>query len=144
MKYLVILLLSILVSCNNETIIDSTRLFTQLETYEVNIIVNNQSENIIFETDSLILYYKDKDICKTFNTKNYYLDSVVLKGKLYTSYYTLYDGNIHIPIEKCMYDSINYIDVILYDECPWYSDSGNKILRSIQFGDADVADWIIK
>ncbi len=30
---------------------------------------------------------------------------------------------------------------MLYDGCPWYSDQGTKILKSIQFGDTTVEDW---
>lgn len=145
MKTLIILLLCILISCNSETVLYEYTpevLSTQPETHEVNIVVDNQAENVIFETNSVILYYRDIDICKTFNTYDYYLDSVILNGKIYTPHYTIYNGNIHIPIKKGIPDSINYIDVLLYDGCPWYSDSGNRILQSIQFVDPEVEDWI--
>lgn len=144
MKYLIILLTYILVSCSYDVIIDeySTRLSESNDTHTVNIIVDNQVANVVFETDSITLYYQDKDICKTFNTKNYYIDSIVLNGRLYTPYYTIYNGGIHIPIKRKVINSINNIDIVLYDGCPWYSDSGYKILQSIQFGDPIVDNWV--
>lgn len=145
MKYLIILLTCILVSCNYDIIIDEysdTRVSEPSCVHKVNIIVDNQAPNVTFETDSIVLQYKEEDICKTFNTKNYYIDSIVLNGRLYTPYYTIYNGGIHIPIKRRVINSINNIDIVLYDGCPWYSDSGYKILQSIQFGDPTVDNWV--
>ena len=132
-------------SCNKEDVIlEPTPMNVTLapQTHKVNIIVDNQAKGVIFESDSIVLHYLDKGICKSFDTEEYYLKDVVLQGKLYTPTYTIYNGNIRIPIRQGIQDTINNIYVELYDGCPWYSDSGYKVLQSIQFGDPSVEDWI--
>ena len=134
-----------LVSCNKEDVIlepTPTRMSIMPELHKVNIIVDNQAKGVIFESDSIVLHYQDREICQSFDTEEYYLKDVVLQGKLYTPTYTIYNGNIRIPIRQGIQDTINNIDVELYDGCPWYSDSGYKVLQSIQFGDPNVEDWI--
>lgn len=152
MKHFIIAFLLLLVSCNYETTVNEYAKYSEyLNTAKsemsynerkVNIIVTNDAKGVVFETDSLVLYYQDTDTCKTFTTQKYYIDSVVLNGRIFTPYYTIYSGDIHIPVRQGIPDSVNYIDIELYDGCPWYSDSGYKVLRSIQFGDPIVEDWI--
>lgn len=133
-----------LVSCNKEAIIlEPTSMSVTLtpQTHKVNIIVDNQAKGVIFESDSIVLHYQDRAICKSFDTEEYYIGEVMLHGNLYTPYYTIYSGDIRIPIRQGIQDPINNIDVVLYDGCPWYSPDGNKILQSIQFGNPSVEDW---
>lgn len=143
-KRLSILFLFAIVSCNNEVIISQptpTRRYVTPSHRKVNIIVDNQTKGVIFETDSIVLHYQERKTCKSFDTEEYYLKDVVLQGKLYTPTYTIYNGDIRIPILQYIPDSINNIDVVLYDGCPWYSLDGNKVLQSIQFGNPDVEEW---
>ena len=133
-----------LVSCNKEDVIlepTPTRMSIMPELHKVNIIVDNQARGVIFESDSIVLHYQDRKICKSFDAEEYYLKDVVLHGKLYTPTYTIYNGDIRIPIRQGIQDTINNIDVVLYDGCPWYSPNGNKVLQSIQFGNPSVEDW---
>ena len=144
-RLLFLLLSSAFISCNKEDVIlEPTPMSVTLtpQTHKVNIVVDNQAKGVIFESDSIVLHYLDKGICKSFDTEEYYLKDVVLQGKLYTPTYTIYNGNIRIPIRQGIQDTINNIYVELYDGCPWYSDSGYKVLQSIQFGDPSVEDWI--
>lgn len=131
-------------SCNKESIIlepTPTSATLMPQTHKVNIIVDNQARCVIFESDSIVLHYQDRAICKSFDTEEYYIKEVMLHGNLYTPYYTIYSGDIRIPIKQHINDSINYIDVVLYDGCPWYSLDGNKVLQSIQFDNPSVDDW---
>ena len=145
MKHFIIVFLLLLVSCNYETTVyeysTPTKAKVSYNDRKVNVIVTNDAKGIVFETDSIVLDYQDIDTCKTFTTQKYYIDSVVLNGRIFTPYYTIYNGDIHIPVRQGIPDSVNYIDVKLYDGCPWYSDSGYKVLQSIQFGDPSVEDW---
>lgn len=144
MRRLILLLLCALMSCNIETVVNEhtpMKQSMQDKTRRVNIIVDNQAEGVIFESDSIVLHYLDKGICKSFDTEEYYIKDVVLQGKLYTPTYTIYNGNIRIPIRQGIQDTINNIDVVLYDGCPWYSRNGNKVLQSIQFDNPSVEDW---
>lgn len=146
MKHFIIAFLLLLVSCNYETTVYEYSTPTKSEVSyndrKVNVIVTNDAKGVVFETESLVLHYQDIDTCKTFITQDYYVDSVVLNGRIFTQYYTIYSGDIHIPVRQGIPDSVNYINVELYDGCPWYSDSGYKVLKSIQFGDPNVEDWI--
>lgn len=133
-----------MVSCNKEDVIlEPTPMSVTLtpQTHKVNIIVDNQARGVIFESDSIVLHYQDRAICKSFDTEEYYIGEVMLHGNLYTPYYTIYSGDIRIPIRQGIQDPINNIDVVLYDGCPWYSPNGNKVLQSIQFGNPSVDDW---
>lgn len=151
MKHFIIVFLLLLVSCNYETTINEYSEYSNYSTTtksevsynerKVNVIVTNDAKGVVFETDSIVLYYQDIDICKTFTTQKYYIDSITLNGRIFTQYYTIYSGDIHIPVIQEIPDSINYIDIELYDGCPWYSDSGYKVLQSIQFGDPIIEDW---
>lgn len=65
MKYLIILLTCILVSCNYDIIIDEysdTRVSESSCVHKVNIIVDNQAPNVTFETDSIVLKYQEEGI----------------------------------------------------------------------------------
>ena len=131
-------------SCNKEdAILEPTPTSVTLapQTHKVNIIVDNQAKGVIFESDSIVLHYQDRAICKSFDTEEYYIKEVMLHGNLYTPYYTIYSGDIRIPIRQGIQDTINNIDVVLYDGCPWYSPNGNKVLQSIQFDNPSVDDW---
>ena len=133
-----------LVSCNKEDVIlEPTPMSVTLtpQTHKVNIVVDNQAKGVIFESDSIVLHYQDREICQSFDTEAYYIKDIVMNGSIYTQHYTIYSGDIRIPIRQYIPDSINYIDVVLYDGCPWYSLDGNKILQSIQFGNPSVEDW---
>ena len=144
MRHLILLLLCVLMSCNIETVVNEhipMKQSMQDKTRQVNIIVDNQAKGVIFESDSIVLHYQDRAICKSFDTEEYYLKDVVLQGKLYTPTYTIYNGNIRIPIRQGIQDTISNIDVVLYDGCPWYSLDGNKVLQSIQFSNPDVEEW---
>jgi hypothetical protein len=143
-RLLFLLLSSAFISCNKEDVIlEPTPMSVTLapQIHKVNIIVDNQAKGVIFESDSIVLHYQDREICKSFDTEEYYLKDVVLQGKLYTPTYTIYNGNIRIPIRQGIQDTINNIDVVLYDGCPWYSPNGNKVLQSIQFDNPSVEDW---
>lgn len=132
-------------SCNKEDVIlepTPTRMAIMPELHKVNIIVDNQARGVIFESDSIVLHYQDRAICKSFDTEEYYIKDIVMNGSISTQHYTIYSGDIRIPIRQGIQDPINNIDVVLYDGCPWYSDSGYKVLQSIQFGDPSVEDWI--
>lgn len=133
-----------MVSCNKEDVIlEPTPMSVTLtpQTHKVNIIVDNQAKGVIFESDSIVLHYQDRAICKSFDTEEYYIKEVMLHGNLYTPYYTIYSGDIRIPIRQGIQDTLNNIDVVLYDGCPWYSPNGNKVLQSIQFDNPNVEDW---
>lgn len=143
-RLLFLLLSSAFISCNKEDVIlepTPTRMAIMPELHKVNIIVDNQAEGVIFESDSIVLHYQDRAICKSFDAEEYYLKDVVLHGKLYTPTYTIYNGDIRIPIRQGIQDTINNIDVELYDGCHWYSPNGNKVLQSIQFSNPDVEEW---
>ena len=144
MRRLTLLLLCTLISCNIENTISEptpTRMAIMPELHKVNIIVDNQAKGIIFESDSIVLHYQDREICKSFDTEAYYIKDIVMNGSISTQHYTIYSGDIRIPILQYIPDSINYIDVVLYDGCPWYSLNGNKVLQSIQFDNPSVEDW---
>lgn len=144
MRRLILLLLCALMSCNIETVVNEhtpMKQSMQDKTRRVNIIVDNQAMGVIFESDSIVLHYQDRAICKSFDTEEYYIKEVMLHGNLYTPHYTIYSGDIRIPIRQGIQDPINNIDVVLYDGCPWYSPNGNKVLQSIQFGNPSVEDW---
>lgn len=132
-------------SCNVESVVCEPKLLKSAledESRVVNIVVDNQAEGVVFATDSVELHCQERGVCKTFETEKYYIGDIILHGSLYTPHYTIYSGDIRIPIRQDIQDSINYIDVTLYDGCPWYSESGNKILQSIQFGEPNVEeDW---
>lgn len=113
----------------------------QDETHRVNIIVDNQARGVIFESDSTVLRYQDMGLCKTFETDASYISGIVLNGNIRTEYYSIYSGDMWIPIRQGIRDSINNIQVMLYDGCPWYSADGNKILQSIQFDNPSVDGW---
>ena len=133
-----------LVSCNKEDVIlEPTPMSVTItpQTHKVNIVVDNQAKGVIFESDSIVLHYQDREICKSFDTEAYYIKDIVMNGSIYTQHYTIYSGDIRIPIRQGIRDSINNIQVMLYDGCPWYSADGNKILQSIQFGNPSVEDW---
>lgn len=133
-----------MVSCNKEDVIlEPTPMSVTLtpQTHKVNIVVDNQAKGVIFESDSIVLHYQDRAICKSFDTEEYYIKEVMLHGNLYTPYYTIYSGDIRIPIRQGIQDTLNNIDVVLYDGCPWYSPNGNKVLQSIQFDNPNVEDW---
>lgn len=133
-----------MVSCNKENVIlepTQTSVTLAPQTHKVNIIVDNQAKGVIFESDSIVLHYQDRAICKSFDTEEYYIKEVMLHGKLYTPTYTIYSGDIRIPIRQGIQDTLNNIDVVLYDGCPWYSPNGNKVLQSIQFDNPSVEDW---
>jgi hypothetical protein len=143
-RLLFLLLSSAFISCNKEDVIlepTPTRMAIMPELHKVNIIVYNQAKGVIFESDSIVLHYQDRAICKAFDTEEYYIKEVMLHGNLYTPYYTIYSGDIRIPIRQGIQDTINNIDVVLYDGCPWYSLDGNKVLQSIQFDNPSVEDW---
>ena len=80
-------------------------------------------------------------LCKTFETEEFYIDDIVLNGNIRTECYSIYSGEMWIPIRQGIYDSINNIEVMLYDGCPWYSADGNRVLQSIQFDNPSVEDW---
>ena len=144
MRRLTLLLLCTLISCNIENTISEptpTRMAIMPELHKVNIIVDNQAKGVIFESDSIVLHYQDREICKSFDTEAYYIKDIVMNGSISTQHYTIYSGDIRIPILQYIPDSINYIDVVLYDGCPWYSADGNKVLQSIQFDNPSVEDW---
>lgn len=144
MRRLTLLLLCTLISCNIENTISEptpTRMTFSPELHKVNIIVDNQAKGVIFESDSIVLHYQDRGICKSFDTEAYYIKDIVMNGSISTQHYTIYSGDIRIPILQYIPDSINYIDVVLYDGCPWYSADGNKVLQSIQFDNPSVEDW---
>ena len=133
-----------MVSCNKEDVIlEPTPMSVTLapQTHKVNIIVDNQARGVIFESDSIVLHYQDRAICKSFDTEEYYIKDIVMNGSISTQHYTIYSGDIRIPIRQGIQDPINNIDVVLYDGCPWYSPNGNKVLQSIQFGNPSVEDW---
>lgn len=133
-----------LVSCNKEDVIlEPTPMSVTLtpQTHKVNIVVDNQAKGVIFESDSIVLHYQDREICKSFDTEAYYIKDIVMNGSIYTQHYTIYSGDIRIPIRQGIQDPISNIDVVLYDGCPWYSPNGNKVLQSIQFGNPSVEDW---
>jgi hypothetical protein len=141
---IIIAAVAAMVSCNKEDVIlEPTPASMTLapQTHKVNIIVDNQAKGVIFESDSIVLHYQDRAICKAFDTEEYYIKEVMLHGNLYTPYYTIYSGDIRIPIRQGIQDTINNIDVVLYDGCPWYSPNGNKVLQSIQFDNPSVEDW---
>lgn len=143
-RLLFLLLSCAFISCNKEDVIlEPTPMSVTLtpQTHKVNIVVDNQAKGVIFESDSIVLHYQDRETCKSFDTEAYYIKEVMLHGNLYTPYYTIYSGDIRIPILQYIPDSINYIDVVLYDGCPWYSLDGNKVLQSIQFSNPDVEEW---
>jgi hypothetical protein len=143
-RLLFLLLSSAFISCNKEDVIlepTPTRMSIMPELHKVNIIVDNQAKGVIFESDSIVLHYQDRAICKSFDTEAYYIKDIVMNGSISTQHYTIYSGDIRIPILQYIPDSINYIDVVLYDGCPWYSLNGNKVLQSIQFGNPSVEDW---
>ena len=144
MRRLILLLLCALMSCNIETVVNEhtpMKQSMQDKTRRVNIVVDNQAKGVIFESDSIVLHYQDRKICKSFDTESYYIKDIVMNGSISTQHYTIYSGDIRIPILQYIPDSINYIDVVLYDGCPWYSLDGNKVLQSIQFGNPSVEDW---
>jgi hypothetical protein len=133
-----------MVSCNKEDVIlepTPTRMSIMPELHKVNIIVDNQAKGVIFESDSIVLHYQDRGICKSFDTEAYYIKDIVMNGSISTQHYTIYSGDIRIPIRQSIQDTINNIDVVLYDGCPWYSLDGNKVLQSIQFSNPDVEEW---
>jgi hypothetical protein len=143
-RLLFLLLSCAFISCNKEDVIlepTPTRMAIMPELHKVNIIVYNQAKGVIFESDSIVLHYQDRGICKSFDTEAYYIKDIVMNGSISTQHYTIYSGDIRIPILQYIPDSINYIDVVLYDGCPWYSLNGNKVLQSIQFGNPSVEDW---
>lgn len=143
-RLLFLLLSSAFISCNKEDVIlepTPTRMSIMPELHKVNIVVDNQAKGVIFESDSIVLHYQDRAICKSFDTEAYYIKEVMLHGNLYTPYYTIYSGDIRIPIRQGIQDTLNNIDVVLYDGCPWYSPNGNKVLQSIQFDNPNVEDW---
>ena len=143
-RLLFLLLSSAFISCNKEDVIlepTPTRMAIMPELHKVNIIVDNQAKGVIFESDSIVLHYQDREICKSFDTEAYYIEDIVMNGSISTQHYTIYSGDIRIPILQYIPDSINYIDVVLYDGCPWYSLDGNKVLQSIQFSNPDVEEW---
>lgn len=144
MRRLILLLLCALMSCNIETVVNEhtpMKQSMQDKTRRVNIIVDNQAKGVIFESDSIVLHFQDREICKSFDTEAYYIKDIVMNGSISTQHYTIYSGDIRIPILQYIPDSINYIDVVLYDGCPWYSLDGNKVLQSIQFDNPNVEDW---
>lgn len=131
-------------SCNKEDVIlepTPTRMAILPELHKVNIIVDNQAMGVIFESDSIVLHYQDRAICKSFDTEEYYIKDIVMNGSISTQHYTIYSGDIRIPIRQGIQDTISNIDVVLYDGCPWYSPNGNKVLQSIQFDNPNVEDW---
>ena len=133
-----------MVSCDKEDVIlepTPTRMAIMPELHKVNIIVDNQAKGVIFESDSIVLHYQDRKICKSFDTEEYYIKDIVMNGSIYTQHYTIYSGDIRIPIRQGIQDTISNIDVVLYDGCPWYSLDGNKVLQSIQFSNPDVEEW---
>lgn len=144
MRHLILLLLCVLMSCNIETVVNEhtpMKQSMQDKTHRVNIVVDNQAKGVIFESDSIVLHYQDMGLCKTFETDASYISDIVLNGNIRTEYYSIYSGDMWIPIRQGIRDSINNIQVMLYDGCPWYSADGNEILQSIQFGNPDVDDW---
>ena len=144
MRRLILLLLCVLMSCNIETVVNEhtpMKQSVQDKTHRVNIVVDNQAKGVIFESDSIVLHYQDRAICKSFDTEEYYIGEVMLHGNIYTPCYTIYSGDIRIPIRQGIQNPINNIDVVLYDGCPWYSLDGNKVLQSIQFGNPSVENW---
>lgn len=131
-------------SCNIETVVNEhipMKQSMQDKTRQVNIIVDNQAKGVIFKSDSIVLYYQEAGVCKTFITDASYIEDIVLNGELRTQHYPIYSGDILIPIRMSLLDSINHIELMLYDGCPWYSADGNKVLQSIQFGEPNVEDW---
>lgn len=143
-RLLFLSLSSAFISCNKEEIIlepTPTSATLTPQTHKVNIIVDNQAKGVIFESDSIVLHYQDREICKSFDTEAYYIKDIVMNGSIYTQHYTIYSGDIRIPIRQSIQDTINNIDVVLYDGCPWYSPNGNKVLQSIQFSNPDVEEW---
>ena len=87
----------VIVSCNKEDVIlepTQTSVTLAPQTHKVNIIVDNQARGVIFESDSIVLHYQDRAICKSFDTEEYYIKEVMLHANLYTSYYTIYNGDI--------------------------------------------------
>ena len=132
------------ISCNKEDVIlepTPTRMAIMPELHRVNIIVDNQAKGVVFESDSIVLRYQEMGLCKTFETEAFYIDDIVLNGNIRTECYSIYSGDIRIPILQYIPDSINYIDVVLYDGCPWYSPDGNRVLQSIQFDNPNVEEW---
>ena len=112
-----------------------------IPTKQVNVFVDNQTPNVYFEKDSLVLYFGEQALIDHYYTQDHYIDSITINGKVATDYYTIYTGDIHIPIKRPLQDSITNLSLELYDGCPWYSDKGYRILQSISFGDPYVEDW---
>ena len=143
-RLLFLLLSSAFISCNKEDVIlEPTPMSVTItpQTHKVNIVVDNQAKGVIFESDSIVLHYQDMGLCKTFETDASYISDIVLNGNIRTEYYSIYSGDMWIPIRQGIRDSINNIQVMLYDGCPWYSADGNKILQSIQFDNPNMEDW---
>ncbi|MBR4886814.1 MAG: hypothetical protein IKU16_06005 [Muribaculaceae bacterium] len=144
MRIGLLVLLCTLTACNLEAVVNEPMPIKQATpdvSHRVDVIVDNQAEGVVFETDSVVLHYQEVGICKTFVTDASYIDSIVLNGELRTQHYPIYSGNILIPIGISLRDPINHIELMLYDGCPWYSADGNKVLQSIQFGEPNVEDW---
>lgn len=144
MRIVLLVLLCTLTACNLEAVVNESMPIKQSTTdayHRVDVIVDNQAEGVVFETDSVVLHYQEVGICKTFVTDASYIESIVLNGELRTHHYPIYSGNILIPIHMSVRDSINHIELMLYDGCPWYSADGNKVLQSIQFDNPNVEEW---
>ena len=130
----------------------------------LNLNIINDAKNVILNVNSL--YIEGIEELKTdtfyFNDTILYNDSlifkiklnpqylynrvyVILNGKIYTTNYLIYKGLIIIPIQPgYINEGDNFLDLVLYNNCPWYYYGDNnekyKILNAIEF-EVGVNNW---
>ena len=127
--------------------------------YDININIINNAKNITLTFNEIKIIgkenYKDSinnncviNYLETINIssfkeklqKSQVISKVILNGNVKTDSYTIYEGNIIIPINKTITKENNIIYLMLYNGCPWYTEDGYGILQSITFN-VTVDEW---
>lgn len=135
-----------------------TQRTTVAENCYVYLTVKNNAPNVTLTIDSCFVYNYDVDIATpciietgdevTFDTFTMNLHGngklfFLLYGKLDTTPITLYDGLMYVPVDTMVISEEIFIELELYDNCPWYYEYEGrymKVLQSIEFS-ASVDNW---
>lgn len=164
LKLIIMSLLFLCVSCSEIIIIDENPLYISQQTSAnedrgyifLEIEIGNNAVDVTLNIDSVefdspygvlqvmcdevTVMYQDSvqidHIELSTNNRKQGPCTVLLYGRVYYRMHTIYEGLIYIPISGSLQPGQNYLELNLYDGCPWYYQQNGcfyKLLQSIQF-----------
>lgn len=168
LKFIIMPLLFLCVSCSEDTIIAKAPMYALPQTAAnemveesmyLNLEVVNNAINVTLEIDSVDLessYNVLQVMCDEVTVM--YQDSVqigyielashsnkrgqctvLLYGRVYCPTYPIYEGLIYIPISGSLQPGQNYLKLDLHDGCPWYYKYNDNYCKLLQSIKFDVS-----